>query len=468
MNFEIGRSNKNKDTLIYNGYEFTKKQQTKTTVHWICRYNRQFKCRSTVITCGDLITKYPKEHCCRFVPGETEARKLVSAMKETALYTGNVDAIATSLANVSDNIPVQLSIPKKDLITRTLNRHRRKNAETQPSMPNTRHFDVPSEFTDFLLHDSGKEDNERFLIFGQRSLLELMESLDTLWLADGTFKLCPEIFFQLFTIHITINGYNPPCVYILLPNKTEKTYNRMLDAIKTLIPRAEPTRIMLDFEKAAMNAFQKHYPTSSLSGCFFHLCQSFMRKINDVGLKSVYEGNAELALSLRMIPALSFLPTNEVEEGFDLVVEEVIAEVEKMSLSDELTDKIDAVAAYFQKTYIGHKIGNTYRPPSFPPSIWNQSASALEGLARTNNATEGWHFGLQSLFQGAHPNLWTFLRQIKKDSLVHKFNAIQGLAGAENPTRKRYRLLNERVQKICSNYSPDDKMNFLRAMAHLQ
>ena len=113
MNFESGRSNKSKDTLIYNGYEFTKKQPTKTTIHWICRYNRQFKCRSTVITCGDLITKYPQEHCCCFVPGETDARKLVNAMKETALYTGNVDAIATSMVNVTDDIPVQLSIPKK-------------------------------------------------------------------------------------------------------------------------------------------------------------------------------------------------------------------------------------------------------------------------------------------------------------------------------------------------------------------
>ena len=74
----------------------------------------------------------------------------------------------------------------------------------------------------------GKDDKERILIFGQRSLLELMESLDTLWLADGTFKICPEIFFQLFTIHITVNGYNPPCVYILLQNKTERTYDRML------------------------------------------------------------------------------------------------------------------------------------------------------------------------------------------------------------------------------------------------
>ena len=234
----------------------------------------------------------------------------------------------------------------------------------------------------------------------------------------------------------------------------------MLAAIKILIPRAQPSRILLDFEKAAMNAFQKQFPASNLSGCFFHLCQSFMRKINSVGLKSIYEQHAELALSLRMIPARSFLPTNEEEEGFDLAVEEVIAEVEKLSLSDDLTEKIDAVAGYFQKTYIGHKIGNVYRPPSFPPSIWNQSTSALEGLARTNNATEGWHFGLQSLFQGTHPNLWTFLRQIKKDSLVHKFNTLQGLAGAENPTRKRYRL--------CSNYNSDDKVIFLRAMAHLQ
>ena len=35
------------------------------------------------------IIKFPKEHCCRYVPGEAEARKIVAAMKETSLYTGN-------------------------------------------------------------------------------------------------------------------------------------------------------------------------------------------------------------------------------------------------------------------------------------------------------------------------------------------------------------------------------------------
>jgi len=337
-----------------------------------------------------------------------------------------------------------------------------------PVLPHTKKFEVPEEFKDFLIYDSGTEDPERFLIFGQQTLLELLESTHNLWLADGTFKLCPEIFFQLFTIHTSINGYNPPCIYALLPNKREKTYERLLIAVKEKIPNSSPTRILVDFEKAVMNAFQKIFTDATLSGCYFHLCQSFVRKINEVGLKPVYEQNPGLALSLRMIPALAFLPLEEVEPAFDLVVEEITGEVELLSLEEDVLEKIDLLASYFQKTYLGHNIGSTHRPPVFQPVIWNQSVSAIDGLARTNNATEGWHFGLQALFQGSHPNIWIFLRQLKKDSLVHKFNVIQELAGAENPTRKKYRLLNNRVQNICREYKTGEKIHFLRAIAHLQ
>ena len=223
MSFEYGFSNKNKTTLIYNGFEYTKKQSTKTTVHWICRYVEQFGCKATNITCGDIINKFPKEHCCRYVPGEAEARKIVAANK-ISLYTGNTDAIATSLASLSENLCVQLSMPKKTLITRTPNRHRQKNNMGDlPVLPHTKKFEVPEEFKDHLIYDSGTEDPERFLIFGQQTLLKLLESTRHLWLADGTFKLCPEIFFPLFTIHTSINGYNPPCIYALLPNKSKKT-----------------------------------------------------------------------------------------------------------------------------------------------------------------------------------------------------------------------------------------------------
>ena len=165
-----------------------------------------------------------------------------------------------------------------------------------PVLPHTKKFEVPEEFKDFLINDSGTEDPERLLIFGQQALLKLLESTQHLWLADRTFKLCPGIFFQLFTIHTSINGYNPLCIYALLPNKREKTYERLLIAVKEKIPNSRPTRIFVDFEKAAMNAFQKFFTDATLSGCYFHLCQSFVRKINEVGLKSVYEQNPGLTL----------------------------------------------------------------------------------------------------------------------------------------------------------------------------
>ena len=214
--------------------------------------------------------------------------------------------------------------------------------------------------------------------------------------------------------------------------------------------------------------FKKSFTDATLSGCYFHLCQSFVRKINEVGLKPVYEQNPGLALFLRMIPTLDFLPLGEVEPVFDLVEEEITGEVEILSLEEDVLEKIDLLASYFQKTYSNHNIGSTHRPPVFQPVIRNQSVSAMDGLARTNNATEGWHFGLQALLQVSHSNSWTFLRQFKKDSLVHKFNAIQGLAGVENPTREKNRLLNNRVQNICREYTAGEKNHFLRAIAHLQ
>ena len=92
-----------------------------------------------------------------------------------------------------------------------------------PVLPHTKKFEVPEKFKDFLIYDSGTENPRRILIFGKQTLLETLESTQHLLLADGTFKICPEISFQLFNIHTSVNGDNPPCMYALLPNKRQKT-----------------------------------------------------------------------------------------------------------------------------------------------------------------------------------------------------------------------------------------------------
>ena len=41
-----------------------------------------------------------------------------------------------------------------------------------PVLPRTKKFEVPEDFKDFLIYDSGTEDPEPILIFGKQTLLE--------------------------------------------------------------------------------------------------------------------------------------------------------------------------------------------------------------------------------------------------------------------------------------------------------
>ena len=73
---------------------------------------------------------------------------------------------------------------------------------------------------------------------------------------DDTFKVCLEIFFQIYTIHVLINHQIFPCIFALLSNKTEATYNRFLTEVLNAVRNigTGPEDILLDFKRAAMNA----------------------------------------------------------------------------------------------------------------------------------------------------------------------------------------------------------------------
>ena len=258
-------------------------------------------------------------------------------MKEKALTTTNYVAIASTLQEIQNDVATQMNLPPQETIVKSLNRYKRKFANALPHIPHGKDFQIPEEFEDFVAFDRGKDEPERFIIFALTEMLLLLETTKDLWLGDGTFKQCPDMFYQLYTIHVTIGGYNPPCIYALLPNKTEKTYHDFTQALLQLIPNANPERIMMDFEKSAVNAFSTTFPTAQITGCYFHLCQSILRKINEVGLKKAYTTTPELALALKMVPATAFLPVEQVEDGFNLVMEEVGDILLRLKSEDEVS-----------------------------------------------------------------------------------------------------------------------------------
>jgi len=75
------------------------------------------------------------------------------------------------------------------------------------------------------------EDEQRIIIFATReNLMELGRS--TTWFCDGTSQVCPFLFTQLFTIHGRHHNVAFPLLYALLPNKEERSYTKVFEAIK--------------------------------------------------------------------------------------------------------------------------------------------------------------------------------------------------------------------------------------------
>ncbi|CAK8673784.1 unnamed protein product [Clavelina lepadiformis] len=169
------------------------------------------------------------------------ARQAISQMKV------NMGELSASTSNVIGSVSrdlepgVLMALPKKQSLKRTLQRKRRDmltaHCTAALQSPMDTNFTILETFQRMILHDSGPGNN-RLILLGSRDLLDGLARAK-LWLADGTFKVVPSLFFQLYTVHFElVPGLIPAAVYCLVQNKTRATYDRILDAIKTMIPTA--------------------------------------------------------------------------------------------------------------------------------------------------------------------------------------------------------------------------------------
>jgi len=78
-------------------------------------------------------------------------------------------------------------------------------------------------------------------------------------------------------------------MYCLVENHNQVVYDRMFNEVQRMIILGSPEGILLDFESAAINAFRSAFPNATVTGCYFHLTQSVMRKVNEIGMNEGYE-----------------------------------------------------------------------------------------------------------------------------------------------------------------------------------
>lgn len=319
-----------------------------------------------------------------------------------------------------------------------------------------REITINGDAEEFLLYDSmDRIQPGRILIFSTRQNLQLLSQSQE-WFADGTFSTAPQLFQQLYTIHVIRYHTVIPVVYALLPNKTRASYIHMLQALKNLQHGLQPQQLMTDFEQAAMQAFDLEFPGIIKTGCFFHLTQNVYRKVQAEGLQQQYHDDHEFARWVRMIPALAFVHLPDVVRYF-----------EELTENADFPDSALPISNYFEDTYIGRLQRRRRQPPLFPIDIWNVYDRTLNQQHRTNNAVEGWHRGFQATCGIHFPNIFRFIDAIKRQQALHNFEITQLVAGNPvNRQNRRYAMMDVRIRTIAQDYANRNTIEYLRGIAY--
>ena len=123
---------------------------------------------------------------------------------------------------------------------------------------------------------------------------------------------------------------------------------------------------------------------AQIDGCFYHLCQSTWRHINELGLTNLYENSDDVKKAVGMMDGLAFLPLQHVNAGAVIVRNKML----------QVNAALLPLLNYFLQTYVGvwvpppPPLNNNqmiFQPPLFPPATWNVYDLTLQGGDRTNN-----------------------------------------------------------------------------------
>ncbi|XP_074652694.1 uncharacterized protein LOC141907015 [Tubulanus polymorphus] len=222
---------------------------------------------------------------------------------------------------------------------------------------------------EFLLYDNAST-TSRIMIFATDICLKKLCEADT-WFMDGNFQMAPTLFEQLYVIHVPLADSAISTVYAFLQRKTQETYEEFLTVLCEKCDEKglflSPKTVVIDFELAVLNTTKSVFGDIEIRGCFYHLAQCIYRKIQNLGLATMYRDDKDFQLFCGKLNGLAFLPVDDVESRYNHIRE---------TAPEEATELVDYFGSNFVSTY--RKIsapGGLFRlkhvPPQYPPKTWN-------------------------------------------------------------------------------------------------
>ncbi|KAF0987337.1 hypothetical protein HZS_1116 [Henneguya salminicola] len=209
------KSTKGKDILIVNGFCCKKEKTISEKCIWRCELYEILKCKSRCHTRnGAMVFMSNSEHCHESNFNKIATRVIINELKSTAVKSYN-----TPQQLVSDSTKL---FPHQYL---PFCRNRKTSSEqlieldksitTFPTFQQLWHILRFLRIIErFLLFDNNSINNRLIIFSTQRNLDRLNANRN--WYCDGTFKSTPNLFYQLYTIHVLYKTTSTPVVYCLL------------------------------------------------------------------------------------------------------------------------------------------------------------------------------------------------------------------------------------------------------------
>lgn len=380
-----------------------------------------------------------------------KAKKVVTNAKKRARTTNESaqHIVTDSSLHVSDQTAKHL--PTMQGMIRMVNGVRKQENPLPPLPTSADDLQITGEFlktfgnANFVKFD-GLMNKRRVIILTTDKNLKFLGRCP-IWFNDGTFDVVPRVFYQLYTIHGIKNNVNMPLVYVLMTDKSEKTFIEVFSFLKkNLVKRPKVRSARFDFEKAPLNAFKFVFPDVEVKGCLFHLGQAIYRNVQAKGLQTMYQNDEACEEFVKMVIALAYVPVEDVKYAFNQLKKEQFYRDNKAKLSPLLD--------YVKNTWFGDI------------ELWNHYDTVLTGDPRTNNVCESWHAVFGRRVGASHLTIYKFLNELKKEQQRTEIKMSQNEAGEEPPTKRRkYRSRESRIFKLVSEYDRDDVISYLRGLS---
>ncbi|XP_003737394.1 uncharacterized protein LOC100906240 [Galendromus occidentalis] len=373
------------------------------------------------------------------------------------VYTGVLTATVNTLRVTHNEEEIGAAVPGFESVRSVLQRSR---AKVRPLLPRSREeIDLDARWTHtltgarFLLFDDGSIN--RILGFSTNELITSLCEASTVFM-DGTFRVVPTIFTQLYSLHGFFKGEMVPFVYFLLPDKSKETYVRMFNLVKryamSIGKSFDPPAFQLDFEISALKALEECFPRSEREGSLFHFNQSLWRKVRELRLSAHY-GDSEVKRFIRCTAALALVPLDRVEDAW------LEIKSDSPTFEHPAYQKPEDFKMYFINTWMENET-------VFPRKIWNQYRNFG---ARTTNHLEGWHQALNRDVKRSHVNLFEMIEHLQKQEDKFRLDMMRLRMGQGPPTlTKVYRRLNDRLIRLTGEFESGARtlLDYVRGVAH--